>query len=473
MKEFKVDNGPHMKDDNTTSKMMKNLFIALLPIIIFSYIKNGLMPYIDNNINLLESFRPLFLIIISAFTSLIIEALWCRIILKKKPRKYQKDSYALFPGIFLALVLPLYTPYYIAMIGAAFATIFGKLIFGGFGKNIFNPALTGRMLVTFVFANAIINSGGFLNGNEIDAVSSATPLSTTTNAIGNYSTLVKPFGSLWNFFIGFIPGSLGETSALLCLIALIYLLIKRVVSWRIPVIYISTVFIITYIIGISNGFGIWYPLFHILSGGLMFGAIFMATDPVSSPTIPSSKVFYAIGLGLLTIFFRFLTIYPEGVAWSILIMNFFSIGIDWLFSKGRFDMKKIIIPFIILIASATILTYYIINSNKQDKETIDNSFKVNNTVNVGKNTIYSVTYKGYHGDISADITMNNDKIIDINVTKQNENVWSMVESNNYLNKIVENQDNLNNLDAISGATFTSNYLKEMASYTLQYVRTNK
>jgi electron transport complex protein RnfD len=411
MKEFKVDNGPHMKDSNTTSKMMKHLFIALLPIIIFSYIKTGLMTYLNDNISLLESFRPFFLILICAFTSLIIEILWCKIILKKKPKKYLKESYSLFPGIFLALVLPLYTPYYIAMIGAAFATIFGKLIFGGFGKNIFNPALTGRIFVTFVFATQIINNGGYLNGSEIDAVSSATPLSTTTNAIGDYSTLVKPFGSLWDFFTGFIPGSLGETSALLCLIGLIYLLVKKVISWRVPVIYIGTVFILTYIIGISNGFGIWYPLFHILSGGLMFGAVFMATDPVSSPTVTSSKVFYAVGLGVITVFFRFLSVYPEGVAWSILIMNFFSIPIDFLFSRGRYDIKKIIIPFVLLITLSIFLTYYIINSNKEDEDKVDNDFKVNNIVNEEENTIYSVTYKGYHSDISADITVNNNEII--------------------------------------------------------------
>jgi electron transport complex protein RnfD len=469
MKEFAVDHGPHIKDYNNTSKMMRNLFIALFPIIIFSYIKNGLLPFLDNNISFLDSLKPLLIILIGGLTCILIEVFWAKFIKKEEIKKYMSKSYAAFPGIILGLTLPLNTPYYAIVIGAIFATFFGKLVFGGFGHNIFNPAGVGRLFIILSYYSVIASNGGYLNGSELDAISSATPLTNaSSNLIGSYTTLVEPYGTLWDFFLGFIPGSLGETSALLCLIGLIYLLIKKVVPWRIPIIYIGTVFIITFIVGLCNNLGIWYSLFHILSGGLMFGAIFMATDPVTSPTTPSGQVFYALGLGFLTVVFRFLSAYPEGVLTSILTMNFLVVIIDRIFSRGRFDKKKLITPFVILILLIGAVTFYISTMDEKESSEESSDFKVNNVITENDNTIYNVTYKGYHGNIEANITFKNDEVVEIEITKQNENVWQSIIYNDYLNKIISHQDNLEKLDAISGATYTSDYLKEMVDYTIKY-----
>ncbi|MFA7688866.1 MAG: RnfABCDGE type electron transport complex subunit D, partial [Bacilli bacterium] len=416
-----------------------------------------------------NSLKPLLMVLIGGFTCTLVEIFWAKINKKEKIREYISKSYPIFPGIFLALILPLNTPYYVIIIGAIFTTFFGKLIFGGFGHNIFNPAGVGRLFIILSYYSVITGSGGYLNGSELDAVSSATPLTNaSTNFIGNYSTLVKPFGTLWDFFFGFIPGSLGETSALLCIIGLIFLLIKKVIPWRIPIIYIGTVFIITFIIGMSNNLGIWYPLFHILSGGLMFGAIFMATDPVTSPTTPSGQAFYALGLGFLTVVFRFLSAYPEGVLTSILTMNFLVIIIDKIFSRGRYDRKKLLIPFIILLLLIGSITYYISTKDKAKIPDDSYDFKVKDISRENNNTIYNVTYKGYHGNIEANITFIDNKVISIDITKQNENVWQSITDNNYLNKIISNQSNLEKLDAISGATYTSDYLKEMVDNTIKY-----
>jgi electron transport complex protein RnfD len=229
----------------------------------------------------------------------------------------------------------------------------------------------------------------------------------------------------------------------------------------------------TYVIGLSNNLGIWYPLFHVLSGGLMFGAIFMATDPVTSPVTSSGQVLYALGLGLLTVIFRFLSIYPEGVMIAILTMNFLVIIIDKMCAHYRFNLKKMILLFSIVILMIGSITYYIFNKNNTDNNGQNNypDLVVKEIVIVDNNNIYHVTYKGYHGLIESNITVNieTEKIINIEVISQNENVWDSIESNDYLNKIINNQDNLNNLDAISGATYTSNYLKEMIHGLKEYI----
>ena len=155
------------------------------------------------------------------------------------------------------------------------------MIYGGFGNNIFNPALIGGLFVITMYGSLIDSRGGYLNKYELDAISSATPLK-NYSAVStiNYDTVIKPYGNLNNFFIGTIPGSIGETSALLCIIAFIFLSYKKVIKWKIPVFYIGTVFLMTYIIGVFNGFGIWYPIFQILSGGLLFGAIFISSSRI-------------------------------------------------------------------------------------------------------------------------------------------------------------------------------------------------
>ena len=162
-----------------------------------------------------------------------------------------------------------------------------------------------------------------------------------------------------------IPGTIGETSAILCLLGLIYLLFTKVITWHIPIIYLATVFILTSFIGYYHDLGIWYPLFHLLSGGLIFGAIFMATIG-TSPTSPIGQAIYALGLGFLTVIFRFLTSYPEGVLTAILTMNMFVFIIDKLGVKVRFNLKKLSIPLAILILIIGTTTYYVAtNINKK------------------------------------------------------------------------------------------------------------
>lgn len=479
MKEFKVDKGPHIKSNFNTSKMMRHLLIALLPIIIFSIYKNGYLPYSNGYGTSYDAFKPLILIITGIFTSLISEILFIKFIMKKDNihlKEHLKYSYAIFPGLFLALIVPINTPISIMIIGSIFATIIGKMLFGGFGYNIFNPALTGYLFISSTYLSTITNLGGYLNKMEVDVISGATPLSNlqTLNHINTYDKIVSSFGSLKDFFLGFIPGSIGETSALLCFIGLIYLIITKTIKWKIPVIYISTVFVLTGFIGLYNGLGIWYPLFHILSGGLMFGAVFMATDPVTSPTTPFGQIIYALLLGLFTVVFRFLTSYPEGVLTSILTLNMLVFVIDRIGIKARFSKKKIYISLTIILIIMSLTTFYIsTNVNKDDKK--DDTFSVLNIETKGNNTIYTVSHKGFHGPIEIALTFDQktNKIKEIEVLKQSEDVWTQIENNDYLNKLISNQNNLDDLDTISGATITSNYLKQLVIKTIDYYNENR
>lgn len=479
MNKFYHDNGPHIKSPYNTSKMMKHLIIALFPIIIFSVYKNGILPYSRGYGTLLSAFRPLIMILLGMLTSLISETLFIYFVLKIKDKEklitHLKYSYAIFPGLFLALTIPINTPYSILIVGAMVATIIGKMLFGGFGFNIFNPALVGNLFIISAYYSNIAIQGGYLNKLELDTITQATPLTNLQNLnyIDTYQNIVTPFGNLWNFLTGMIPGTIGETSAILCLLGLIYLLFTKVITWHIPIIYLATVFILTSFIGYYHDLGIWYPLFHLLSGGLIFGAIFMATDPVTSPTTPIGQAIYALGLGFLTVIFRFLTSYPEGVLTAILTMNMFVFIIDKLGVKVRFNLKKLSIPLAILILIIGTTTYYV--ATNINKKVTDQNFNVIDVTEIDNQVIYTVTHKADHGLIKAKIEIddNTGKITTIDILEQNEYVWNQIEEHNYIDKLIQQQHNLDDLDTISGATYTANYLKQMVIKTLKEYSQNR
>ena len=352
-KRFALAKAPFIRRaDSTlsTSQMMKYFVMALVPIILFAWVKNGLLPFLEvetkNFSSVLTMLYPLFLVFIGGFTSFISEFIYFKYIKKTvNPLIETGNSFAIIPGLLLGMIVSINTPLWILIIGVLFATIIGKLLFGGFGKNVFNPALVGYLFIQTAYFGVISKNGGYLNGSEaigLDIVSGVTPLANlTANPLGHFEQLVAPYGSLMDFFIGTIPGSLAETSALLCILAAAFLIWKKVINWRIPVIYVGTVFVLTYIIGAANGHAtdLWYPTFGILSGGLMFGAVFMATEPVTSPRTPNGKILYALSLGALTILFRYKSNFPEGVATSILAMNLLVIIFDNIASRLRVNPK--------------------------------------------------------------------------------------------------------------------------------------
>ncbi len=460
--------GPFLRSKNSTNKIMLHLLVALLPIIIFTVYKNGYIPYSNGLISFIEMFNPLLTIFIGALTSFVVESIYA-LILKKK--NYIKNSYAFFPGLFLALILPLHTPIYVVVIGSVVASI-SKIIFGGFGKNMFNPALVGYLFIILVFSS-ILTTDNYFNQYELDTISSPTPLTNASmvSGIGSYDELVEPYGDLSNFLIGTIPGSLAETSALLCIVAYIYLSFTKTIKWRIPLVYVATVFIITFGIGRLLGEGIYYPLFHILSGGLMFGAVFMATDPITSCVTPIGQVLQGILLGIITVIFRFTGV--EGVAYSILIVNALVFLLDKIGMVSRFNLLKSIIWFVIVWIIVIALTV-ILAASRRVEGNKDPNFDITSKEESGNQTIYNVSQEGYGGKIRAKVIIENDRIVSLEITSHHEtaNRYQLVLDSDYINQLINNQDNLDGLDTVSSATVTSNALKKLVINVLEDYKPN-
>lgn len=449
--------GPFLKSKDKTDKIMLRLLLSLIPIIIFIIYKNGYLPFINGKTNFLGLIYPLIFILVGSITSLLVEIVYYKFI--KKNNQF-KNSYSIFPGLFLSLILPLKIPIYILILGAVVASL-SKIIFGGFGKNIFNPALIGYIFIVASYSFAF-STNYYLNDYELDTLSSPTPLTNASmiSDIGSYDKLVKPYGDLSDFLFGTIPGSLGETSAILCLLAFVYLTITKTIKWRIPVAYVSTVFIITFGIGRLLGQGIYYPIFHLLSGGLMFGAVFMATDPVTSAVTPVGQIFQGVLLGILTVTFRFMNV--EGVATSILILNMLVFILDRIGIKSRFNFIKSV-PWFILSCIVMIALIIGLASTKRVVDNKDPNFNIITKSNEDNKTVYVVTQKGYGGNIKAKVVIENDKVVSFEIISNSETKdrYQLIVDNNYLNTLVENQNDLDSVDTISSATVTSNALKKL------------
>lgn len=458
---FQTKEGPYIKSNDDTKKIMTRLLIALAPIVAFGIFKNTVLVYYYTNASILSILNPIFMILVGIVTSIFSEFLYIKFILKKNYNYSLKllfKSYSIIPGLFLAIILPVNTPLWIVAFGAFCATILGKMIYGGLGQNIFNPALVGYLIIGASYSSKL---GSFLNQYELDTIGGATPLANlaSLNYIGTYDNIVGNYGSLFNFLSGTIPGVIGEVSKILIILAFIFLAVTKTIKWRIPVMYVSTVFILSLLIGTYFDMGLWYPLFNILSGGLLFGAVFMSTDPVTSPITNNGQIFYGICLGILTILIRFLTPFPEGVMTSILFMNMLVFLFDKMGLKIKDNSKKLIMP-IIIISLIFVSSYYLIvnklNGNiKFEKVNIINIDESNN------NKIYTVISKGW-GLITAEVTVSDNKIVSIDiVSRESETKWSLIENNDYINSLIINQDNIENLDTIGGCTYTSNALKSI------------
>ena len=298
---------PHIRTKRTTQNIMLDVVIALVPALIAGCIIFGL--------------RALAVVAVSTAAAVLSEWLFNRIAKKKQTIG---DLSAVVTGLLIGLNLPANAPLWQAAIGSIFAIIVVKCLFGGIGCNLVNPAVTARVFMLVAFS-AMAQAA---YPTIVDTVASATPLA-TLSAGGEVPSLL-------NLFLGLQGGAIGETCTLALLIGFAYLLIRRVISWHIPVVYIGATFLLTFLI---KGFDPVVALAWTLSGGLFIGAIFMATDYVTSPVTPLGKVIYAVGCALLTVVIRFWGNYPEGVSFAILLMNLVNPYIDKLtphklFGKG-------------------------------------------------------------------------------------------------------------------------------------------
>ena len=299
--ELTVSSSPHVHQDVTTRTIMRDVLIALAPAMVFSVVNFGV--------------RALLVTLVSVVACYGFEKLW-NILMKQNDKTY--DLSACVTGVLLAFVCPVTVAYWQIVIGAAFAILLVKMLFGGLGRNVVNPALAGRaFMMSWPVAMSTWIKPGFQNAAPIfgsaDIVTAATPLA-------NMHQGVMPVEKWTELFWGNVGGCIGETSALMLLIGLAYLLIRKVIKITIPASYIGTVAILTLLFPMGNNNFEWM-LCHLFGGGLMLGAIFMATDYVTSPLTGLGQIIYGIGCGALTVLIRYFGGYNEGVSYAILIMN--------------------------------------------------------------------------------------------------------------------------------------------------------
>ncbi|MBN1289364.1 MAG: RnfABCDGE type electron transport complex subunit D [Actinobacteria bacterium] len=323
---FTVGVSPHVRDADTTTRIMGWVIIALLPLTVYGVYIGGISAFI-------------------VIAMSIIGAVGAEYVMQKLMHRAVTvgDLSALLTGLLLGLTLPPRLPFWMPLIGGIVAIVLGKQVFGGLGHNIFNPALVGRAVIFISWSRLMTTS--YLSSPQaavvqtsaiksINAVTTATPLQTMHNVRDGQAALSasRYYGPL---FLGNPWGCIGEVSALLILLGLGVLLYNGLVDWRIPVSYIGTVVTLSWILGMD-------PLFSALSGGLLIGACFMATDYVTNPMTWWGKVVFAVGCGIITVVLRFYSNLPEGVMFSILVMNGFTPLIDRYLKPRRFGAKRVV-----------------------------------------------------------------------------------------------------------------------------------
>ncbi len=307
-----VSTSPYLHDTATTPKIMYEVLLTLVPIVLASYYYFGL--------------SVLLILVAASAGALLTEYVSAPEATKMKGIK---DGSALITGVLIALTLPPGFPLWMAFLGGVVAIGMGKAIWGGLGQNVFNPALVGRAFLQAAFPTAITTwslpdgryfglrgtNGAFpfFQAESVDAVSAATPLS--------QMKMEGIFAPTQELFMGSVPGSLGETSGVLILLALVYLLVRKIINWRIPLSILVTVIVLSGLFWLIDPVRYPSPSFMIFSGGLLLGTVYMATDLVTSPITPKGLWWYGFGIGALVVLIRLWGGLPEGVMYAILLMN--------------------------------------------------------------------------------------------------------------------------------------------------------
>ncbi len=319
-----ISPSPHLHTDDSVNKIMYRVILALSPALVWSVFMFGM-----------DAVRVSLLAVLSCVA---FEYLIQRFIMKQPPQI--TDGSAALTGLLLAFNVPASLPSWMIVVGALVAIGVAKMSFGGLGNNPFNPALVGRVFLLISFP--VQMTSWPVGRHLVDAVTTATPLGMLKEGIKSgkpmaeiFAGLPSPNDLLW----GNMPGSLGEISALLLLAGFGYMVWKKVITWHIPVFVLGTIFIFQGILWLADPSRFAEPVFHLLTGGAMLGAIFMATDMVTSPMSHSGQLIFGAGIGIITVLIRNFGAYPEGISFAILIMNGFTPLINTYVKPKRFGGK--------------------------------------------------------------------------------------------------------------------------------------
>lgn len=303
-----VASSPHIRGNFRTNRIMLDVVLALMPALLVGFIKLGV--------------RAVLVTVVSIGCAVAAEWLYSVV---TKTRNTVVDGSAVVTGLLLAMTLPASVPFWQVAVGSVFAIVVVKALCGGLGQNVFNPALAARALMMLVWPVGVTRYA-------VDGVSSATPLH-------HMVMPALPEESVLDMFLGNCPGSIGELSALALLAGGAYLIYRKVISVRIPAAYLGSVALLTLVFS-KGGDPVSWMLYSLFSGGVMLGAIFMATDYATSPVTPVGQLIYGVGCGVLTVLLRYYGLYPEGVTYAILLMNAMVWTLDRYTPLRRFGTKK-------------------------------------------------------------------------------------------------------------------------------------
>lgn len=323
---------PNYRTPLSTQRIMTELTVGIALVLAYS------VYFYFTKLGADYGIHALLMILTALGTSIVVEVLWA-LFYKKNIWKHLNTSFPWVTALLYVGMMGVNKPLYVIFIGSFIAIFIGKLVFGGFGHNIFNPAGVGR-------AVSVLSFGGFITDKFADVVTGATPnqvMETLGWVIKDPAVVTKyldQFGGLWSLATGGYVGGLGETNTLLILAVGIYLAVRKIIDWRVPVVFLGSLFAFASILAAMKGMGIWYPVFHMVTGGAMFGAIFMMTDPVTSPTSIPGRIVFAFGVALLTFLIRVKGSLPEGMIRSILFMNMMTPLIDRAFDGWAFEKVK-------------------------------------------------------------------------------------------------------------------------------------
>jgi Na+-translocating ferredoxin:NAD+ oxidoreductase subunit D len=322
-----VSPSPHIHTELTVPQIMRGVIIAMVPALLFSVYNFGL--------------GAIYVSALAVIFCVVIEYGIAKYLLKKEATIY--DGSAVITGLLLAFNVPSNLPWHIILIGSAVSVGIGKMSFGGLGNNPFNPALVGRVFLLLSFPVQMTSWPASGATFSLDAVTSATPLGILKDGLRNgesVDSLMTQMPSYTDFFFGLQSGSLGEMSAFALLLGLGYMLYRKIITWHTPVSMLVTVFALSGIFWLINPEKFASPIFHLLTGGVMLGAVFMATDYVTSPFTHRGMLLFGFGIGLLTVLIRLFGNYPEGVSFAILIMNAFVPMINRFAKEPRYGAVK-------------------------------------------------------------------------------------------------------------------------------------
>ncbi len=459
---------PNYRSPQSTTGIMRDLTVCLLAITIFS------VAYYSATLGASAGLRVITLMITSIVSALVTEAIYFKAS-KQDIKEGILSSYGWVTAMILTLISSINVSHYALAICTIIAIVFGKLVFGGFGQNIFNPAAFGEAV--------LMNS---FSGSNIDLMSSVTP----TVAMNKFSWLgtssavsgvISQYSGLGKMLLGWYPSTIGSTCAILLIACLVFLIVRDDIDWQTSVFYIGTVFVVTLIIGLVHGVGVSYALVNVLAGGVLFGGVFMVTDPVTTPVTLPGKIVYGVGAGCFTVLFRLRSNMSDGVLYSILLMNMLTPAIDKLFDGNQIKDAAKIRNKTLLVSVISVVIIVLVGSLSSVKEATSSTDSGSSSSSSSSSSsastsgatctdngdgTYACSAEGFSGEnLTATITVEDGKVTAITDMAGNNgdgigDDWFDDPS------VLIGVSSADDIDTISGGTMTSSGVKAMIEAAL-------